>query len=514
MGALERQEEVTIEEAVQLGSVDPNFFGRFFFPKACRQDAPAFHRELDAALDDPELTYVNAMIARGHAKTTKVRVYIARRIAYRISRTVLVVGKSQDAAAKTVQWLINAVERNTLYSDTFGLSRGSKWTSTECIINATTYKENGQVDEMIPITIMAVGITGSLRGINVDDFRPDLIVADDPCDEENTATSESRKKMNKLFFGALQKTLAPKIDSPFSKMVLLQTVLNKDDLVSLCHRSKMWYSLKFSCFDIDAEGKECSRWEERFPYKTLIAEKEEHIENNMLSVWLAEMECKAVSEETAAFKPEWLQFWDEQSLPKGGKRCLAIDPTPPPRDGTTELNPKLDDAVIMCMQLSKGQYYVLDYETMLSPDPYEFIMAIFTMARKWKVKLCGFETILFQRVLSAVFKRQMREERFWLTVQEIEDKRKKALRIQQEISGPANAGDIFIAPWMNKLQQQFEEFPDVNHDDVIECVAIGIMTLARYNLLDIDDDDFLEGEFEVLDPEDPHGRLGYGQGAP
>lgn len=503
--------QVTLKEAVELGAIDPEFFGMFFFPKACRQRSPEFHRELNDALDDPDARYVSAMIARDHAKTTLCRLYIARRLAYRISRTIVVVGKSQEAATKTLEWVKKAVLFNRLFADTFGITRGDIWTATDIEIKLTIPGENGEIQEQIIVRLMALGMTGSLRGINIDDFRPDLIVVDDPCDEENTGTPEQRKKMNDLFFGALQKTLAPKVDSPFAKMVLLQTVLNKEDLISQCTKDPQWRSLVFSCFTTDAKGNQVSRWEERHPTAALLADKEAHISRNQLSLWLREMECKVTSEETAAFKESWLQFWDV--LPKGGRRCLAIDPTPPPREGQEGLNPRLDDAVIMAMQITEGKFYVLDYVAMKSPDPFEFIAEIFTMARKWKIKLCGFETVLFQRVMSRLFKMEMRKEKFWLTVQEIEDKRNKKVRIQQDLSGIANAGDLYIRPEHHQLRQQFVEFPDINHDDILDAVSLGIITLTRYAYV-VEDEDFIEGEFSVLDPEDPRGKLTWQRGAP
>lgn len=503
--------QVDLAEAVKLGAVDANFFGQFFFPKACRQDAPEFHRDLDEKLDSAEDRFVSAMIARGFAKTTKLRVYIARRIAYRISRTIVIVGKSEGAAVKTVKWLQRAVMYNYQYSSTFSLKRGATWTGSEVEIIAEERDNRGNVVREVPITILAIGITGSVRGINVDDYRPDLIVVDDPCDEENTATIEQRKKIEDLFFGALAKSLAPRVDSPFAKMVLLQTVLNKDDLVSKCDKDPQWASLKFSCFTQDKNGKEVSRWPSRFPTEDLLADKAAHIHRNQLPLWLREMECKVVSEETAAFRESWLQHWD--TLPNAGRRCLCIDPTPPPKQDATSLNPKLDDAVIMAMQITKGQFFVLEYYTMKSPDPLEFISNIFSMARRWKIKLAGFETVLFQRVLAFFFRNEMKKEKFWLTVQEVEDKRSKPIRISQDVGSVAAAGDLFIKEDMHELRAQFVEFPDVNHDDLLDAVSIGILTLSKYSVIEIDD--WLEGEYEEIhDPEDPHGKLEWVRGVP
>lgn len=175
-----------------------------------------------AGLDSAQYRHFAAAVYRGGAKTSLLRVYTAKRVAYGISNTILFVGKGQDHSIRSVAWLRKAVEFNTRFARAFGLKKGEKWTDVEIEIrrpDGTTCR------------VLAVGITGQVRGVNIDDYRPDLIVVDDPCDEENTATLEQRLKTSNLFFGALDKSLAPTNEAPLAKMVLLQTPLNRDDLV-------------------------------------------------------------------------------------------------------------------------------------------------------------------------------------------------------------------------------------------------------------------------------------------
>ena len=96
-----------------------------------------------------------------------------------------------------------------------------------------------------------------------------LIIVDDPSDEENTNSPESRKKISDLFFGSLEKSLAPRAESPDAKIVLLQTSLDTEDLINACHRDLQWATRKYSCFD--STGR--SRWEAAFPTTELQASK-------------------------------------------------------------------------------------------------------------------------------------------------------------------------------------------------------------------------------------------------
>ncbi len=96
--------------------------------------------------------------------------------------------------------------------------------------------------------MLAVGITGQIRGINLDDWRPDFILADDPCDEENTGTDDQRRKIEKLFFGALEKTMARRAEAPLATMALLQTPLAHGDLIDVATNDDTWATVSYSCF--------------------------------------------------------------------------------------------------------------------------------------------------------------------------------------------------------------------------------------------------------------------------
>ena len=179
-------EDVSMLEIVRLGAVDGPLFSKVFFPKVVRQPTPDFHRSMWEGLDHPRHRLLNYVVHRDGAKTTLCRLFTAKRIAYNVSRTILYVGASEAHAARSIQWLRRAVEFNKLYAGTFGLRPGRKWQETEIEIF------HG-VDEQ-PIWALGVGITGNIRGINFDDYRPDLIVLDNILTDENAATLEQRRK--------------------------------------------------------------------------------------------------------------------------------------------------------------------------------------------------------------------------------------------------------------------------------------------------------------------------------
>ncbi len=457
------------DEIVELAAVDPMFYSQHFFPKAFRSEPALVHPDVWEKLESHE-RYVALKLARDLAKTTTLRSFASRRIAFAVSRTILFVGKSEEAAKKSLDWLQRAVLWNHAWRQTFGIEKGKQWSNTEIDIY------NAVMD--VNIRVLAIGITGSTRGINVDDYRPDLIIVDDPCDEENTATPEQRKKISDLFFGSLYNSLAPRMDMPEAMMCLLQTPLDGQDLIEQCMSDPMWASAEYSIFD---EGGN-SVWPARYPTEELKHEKEGFVQKGQLAVWMREKEVKIVDESTTTFRKSWLRFWGsgpgEELLPEGGVNYLAIDPTPPPRERNETSSSKLlkrDNFVILAFKVYKGEIYLLEEWAQKSPSPEEWKKMVFEMVVRWKVRRVSIETILFARTMKYDLEEEMRKEMFFFQVWPIEDKRNKKLRIESEISGIASARALIIHRSHKGFYQEYINYPVVPFDDHLDCLAIGRM---------------------------------------
>ena len=472
--------ELPRDEVIQMASIDSIFYSRHFFPKAFRSDPAFFHPEIWQRLENPASRYVALKVTRDGAKTTILRCYVSKRIAYGTSRTILFVGKSEDAAKKSIDWLQRAVLYNSVWRQTFGIEKGKQWSGSEIDVY------NSVLD--INVRILAIGITGSTRGINIDDYRPDLIIVDDPCDEENTATAEQRLKISELFFGSLYNSLAPKADMPEAKMALLQTPLDGEDLIEQCMKDSMWTTASFPILINDQ-----STWPARYPTEELLREKQGFIDRNKLSTWMREKEVKIVDDSTTLFRNEWLKYWgsgeDEVILPEGGTTYLAIDPTPPPKEtarvSSSRLN-RLDDFVILAFKVYKGVFYLLEEWAAKSPSPEEWKNMVFEMQVRWKARRVIVETVLFARTLKYDLEREMQNRMHYFQVWPVEDKRKKSQRIDSEISSIASSRNLVVHRSQRGFLEQYGNYPVVSHDDYLDALAIGRMGIIR-GLADDDD---------------------------
>ena len=444
---------------IQAAAVDSDFYGRHFFPKACRQQTPGFHREIDDVIERPENRYVAIESYRGSAKTTRLRIFTSKRIAYGISRTILYMSDTETHAAKSLEWIKRNVEHNTLWARTYKLSPGKKWTETDIEITHGVFGHT--------IRVLALGITGQVRGINIDDHRPDLIVGDDLENEENTGTPEQRDKISKLFFGAVEKSLVPASENVDAKLVLLGTPLHRDALVEVCRKDPNWVSRRYSCFDATGQ----SRWEDRFSTEILLKDKQSHIQRNQLHLWMREMECKVVTAETCFFKLEWLQYWEV--LPDGLTITIGIDPA-------SSANADADfQAVVVWGVLGKKRYLV-SYAQVRGQSPDELMAHVVGVVSRHRPRVIGVETVAYQKILKAMLENSLRKIGFFIPVVEVVDRRKKADRLRQIYGDLAAYGNLYVHKTHLDFIQQYADYPDVSHDDLLDAGAVAEIAASPF----------------------------------
>jgi hypothetical protein len=468
--------ESGMADLLAVTALDTGIFAKTFFPKTARQTAPKSHAQAWEALDDPRIRKLNLIEPRGWAKTSRLRIFTAKRVAFRLSHTILYIGASEDHASRSIQWLRSQIEKNTLFAQTFGLKRGGKWNETELEILSDLDPQ--------PVWVVGVGITGNLRGINFDDYRPDLIILDDGLTDENTATQEQRNKLADLVFGAVYESLASPVETPNAKFVQLNTPHDVDDLASRAKKDPTFVTIECSCWteesrDLPLEQQE-SAWPEMKPSELLRSEKQAAIQTNRYSTWARENECRLITAERAAFRPEWLKFYDR--APTNAFTVLAIDPVPPPSEiALAKGLSKKDFEAIAVLGRSGGEYYVLDYALNRGHDPSWTVAKMFELGRKWRIARVVVEAIAYQRVLKYILEQEMQRKRIFYAINTAPmDRRKKYNRIVSSLNGIASQGRLWCSETHHEFIRQFGTYGAVqDHDDLLDAVAMGMTDLVN-----------------------------------
>lgn len=463
-----------------LGATSLTRYGRLFFPKTFRQASPQFHEEIGNALMDRANRQLAVEVFRDGAKTTLLRAFTSQRIAYGISRTILFVSASQGHSILSLRWIKRQVEHNHLWRETFRLRKGSKWSDDHVEILHEALDT--------PITLLALGITGQLRGFNIDDHRPDLIICDDTSTDEAANSAGQRAKEQNLVFGALFNSLAPVSESPDAKAVILDTPKSKFDLIEGCEKDADWKFLRFGILDENDE----SRWPERYPTAAVIKQKENAIKVGRLPMWMREKACKIISSEIASFKIENLVFWD--TLPERCTYVITIDPA-------SSDDKKADDNVVAVVAFHRDNRYLVDYKAAIGQDPEMVKATVFEFARRWRPLGVVVESVAYQRVLAWYLEKAMREQRVYLPIYQVQDRRAKPDRIIQALGETSGYQRLHCLARHTKFIEQFTEYsPLVDmHDDVLDAVAMALTWGERQGI-----DDWIEGEYEdVTDEETP-----------
>lgn len=463
---------ITVGELVKLAAVDNDLYCRTFFPKTFRVKSPPFDKEIWDAFDNPSVRLANILAFRGGAKTTRARAFTSKRIAYGVSRTILYIGSSEAAALRSVRWVKTQVTKNKLWAGTFGIEPGDKWAENEIEIRHKLLDH--------PIWLIGVGVTSTgIRGINFDDYRPDLIVCDDILQDENSATQEQREKMKDLVLTAVKNSLISHVEEPNAKMVLINTPQHKEDLSQDARKDPQFTTIEIPCWtketkDLPVQQQE-SVWPELYPTDTLRAEKLSYLKRNKLSQFTREYEVKLTTAELNAFRPNWLQI--TMSKPQAPYCVLGVDPVPPPSDREIAKGFQGKDyEAHYVWGRDGGNYYLMEGVRNRGHDPNWSINTFFTLAYKYRIARAVVESVAYQRTLKWMLEQEMRRRRMYYMIVPLVDKRKKQTRIMSTLSGIASQGMLFIGPEDTIFAEQFENYSetyeDVDDDLDASCMAL------------------------------------------
>ena len=346
-------------------------------------------------------------------------------------------------------------------------------------MNSEVWHETLKTD----IWCLFVGITGNIRGINFDDYRPDYIVLDDILTDENCATHEQREKISDLVHGALKKSLAPVVDDPNAKMCMLVTPQHREDVSTIARGDATWKTIEVGCWspstqDLAVDQQE-SVWPERYPTTDLRAEKRAAISINKLSVFSREMELRLTSPELADFRTDWLNYYLEAGTVPNCTNILSIDPTPPPSEAQMAKGFIGDDFEVIHVWGRRGDNYYLQERRASRGETPDWTMAnVFELALKYRVVSIVVESVNYQRTLKWLLEKEMARRRTYFSVVPFVGKNKYA-RIRSTLAGPASHGHIWVRPDDTPFISQFATYPSVDHDDELDAASIALSSLIN-----------------------------------
>jgi phage terminase large subunit-like protein len=271
-------------------------------------DPPAtFHPELIRALESESERRLLVLGFRGSGKSTfgslALPLWAALEYPDKYPFIILVADSSRQATLN-ISAIKHELETNQLIKQDYGEIKGNviedfslqgegeEWQKQNIVLS------NG-------VRILARSRGQKVRGLRHLQYRPRLIVVDDPEDGEWVRTKENRDKTDRW----LHSEIMPGMDARKGKLVVIGNLLHMDALLSRLRAS----GTGFKCLEFplirDGDGPRVNRctWPAMYPTEAALAKAERDFG---AIPWQREMLLKIVSDDEAIIRPEDIHYYD------------------------------------------------------------------------------------------------------------------------------------------------------------------------------------------------------------
>lgn len=270
-----------IRQIRSLLRLDCEFFVEFFLHEQLDMPVPEFHTEIWGLLTDQEKERILLTIPRDHAKTTLAKLVVIWYWLFTTHRFCIYLSNTSPIAKNACKDIIDFLSTPN-FIKVFGRVKMIKSSEQEGLWSFDLPMPNGKIKRCI---LRGIGWNQQMRGINIDNQRPDIAVIDDVEDNEVVDSPTQQKKLDKWMFGPFLKALARK-----KKILWLGNMLSKTCLLARLSRSKKWNPVVFGAIVKDSEsGELVPLWPDKWTIEALREDYKEYKEQGLLETWMCEM---------------------------------------------------------------------------------------------------------------------------------------------------------------------------------------------------------------------------------
>lgn len=283
----------------------------------------------EAVLKDHDFSQIALGIPRGHAKTTVIKLLILFCILFTKKKFILVICSTAQLAENLIADVEDMLNEDNIIR-VFG-----DW-KLGCTMNRQELKKFGFRGRNI--TIAAIGAEGSLRGLNIKNERPDLMIFEDIQTAECAQSKIQSLTLERWMFGTAMKAKSP---AGCTFIFCGNMYPGPDSILKKLKMNRSW--IKFISGAILADG--TALWEQLRSLISLLAELDNDIEAGHAEIFFSEVlnDTEAGINTRTDISQIRIWPWGPSELPQG--KFIVIDPS-----GNTANS---DDCVI-------GQYDVFD----------------------------------------------------------------------------------------------------------------------------------------------------------
>jgi hypothetical protein len=379
--------EVDLTDLRFLLKTDCEVFIEFFLADQLDMPVPEFHKEIWTLLTDQEKERILLAIPRDHAKTTLAKLVVIwywlfspHRFAVYLSNTAPIA----KGACRDIMEFLN----HPNFIEVFGRIRIIKQSENEGLWLFDLPLPNGNHKRC---ALRALGQGQQMRGINIDNQRPDIAVVDDVEDNENTESEAQQRKLDRWMFGPFLKALARK-----KKILWLGNMLTKTSLLARLSRNVRWNPVVFGCLVKDAvSGALSPLWPGKWSVAALQDDFKEYKDNGLVETWMCEMMNMPGHGENG-FSPDQINYMPVPTPDMIRGAWITVDPAFGQNAWNDESSVAVhvipNDGCPMTVSVSHGQW-----------DEVRMFDEILALATYWNAWVWGIEAVAAQRLLIGMF---------------------------------------------------------------------------------------------------------------
>jgi Terminase RNaseH-like domain len=318
-------------------------------------------------------------IPRDHAKTTLAKLASIHLFIYSPSRFLVYLSNTSTIAIQATRDIVNFIREPhvcAIYGEPV-------FTQQEEARGNYMFQWRGR-----RYIIRSLGAGQQVRGMNVDNQRPDLAIIDDlESAEEDVSNKLGYEKLKRWLYGTFMKAL----DRRRNKIIQIGNLVSNTSILWDHLNSPDWKSIRLAAITNDNKP----LWPARWTVEQLRLELLSYIREGQMYIWLAEMMNMPITSTNQLLDVSQLAMTSKVYPDSDGIkfRCITVDPAI--SDNMAHANA----AVVACHTFNGVYWQLADVNASYGVTPYELYDIIMDMAIKWKVRAIGIEDVNYQRAL-------------------------------------------------------------------------------------------------------------------
>lgn len=443
---------------------------RLMFPSRFYLEFGKLHEPLLEVLDDRSIQRIVVAAPRGIGKTSMFQLGLpSREIAMEQARYVVPISNTQAHSIKQSDSLRKQFQSNRFFRKMFGDLKSGVWGKEEWEAH---HKETDYTTRIEP-----KGVGQQIRGLLWEDWRPDLVIADDLEKTQGVMSEVMRENLDTWFWADLYNVLNKNVPDPAQnqgegRIIVIGTILHEDSIISNLLEDPDWVGVNLEiCNEMIV-----SNWEEGRPTEVLRREKEAFDRRGKLHIWYMENRNLIVPPNQSFSQGMFRRYWETDKITselKDLENVIIAD-----FGKTTNVKSAHSAVVGLGISMSAGVILVRDCRSgLLKPD--EVYDTIFNMARDLKATVLGAKVTGLNEFVSYPIRNEMIKRRQMMELVEIVERGRKEDRIRQLLPYYTEGRILHNNTICSVIEEQLISFPRGKRVDVIDALADVIPMLER-----------------------------------